>query len=317
MDRRDDEAQEKTLIFIHVPRTAGTTLSMTIERQFSAEAVFPGTLSVRRTRRTLRVLLGKRNTADQIMREFRGLSQDQKRKIEYLHGHMSFGVHTDLLRPGVYVTMLRDPVDRMISLYCFLRRRPDIGYYDQVKTMSLRDFVRDIGPHSRVRNAQVRQISGTGIDAPLPVDALEIAKEHLRKHFVVVGLTERFNESLLLLSRTFGWKWQDLLYSRRYQVGKNKPIQDHISQSVLGAIRRYNELDIELYRFAQRMFEESVREQGDRFSQELQAFERQLSSFQSRSQVVPSNWVYDLAISTHIWLQFGMRRIRHVVKSRA
>jgi hypothetical protein len=315
MDRREDEVREKALIFVHVPRTAGTTLSMTIERQFSAEAVFPGTLSVRRTRRTLRVLLGKRYTVDQIMREFRNLSKDQKRKIEYLHGHVSFGVHTGLLRPSVYVTMLRDPVDRVVSLYYFLRRRPDIVYYDQIRTMSLKDLFSDTGPHSVVRNAQVRQISGADIDAPLSVDTLEIAKEHLREHFVMVGLTERFNESLLLLGRTFGWKWRDLLYSRRYQVGKNKPRQDRISPSALGVIRKCNELDIELYRFAQRMFEESVRKQGETFSQELQAFERQLSSFQGRPQVVAGNWLYDLAVSTHIWLQFGMRRIRRAIES--
>ena len=317
MDRRDDGAQQKALIFLHVPRTAGTTLSMTIERQFSAKAVFPGTLSVRRTRRTFRVLLGKRHTVDQIMREFGGLSEDHRRKIKYLHGHVSFGVHTDLLRPSVYVTMLRDPVDRTISLYYFLRRSPDIAYYDQIRTMSLRDFVSDTGPHSVVRNAHVRQISGPDIDVPLLSDALEIAKENLRKHFVMVGLTDRFNESLLLLARTFGWKWRDLLYSRRYQVGKNRPLQDRIPQNALDLVRRCNELDIELYRFAQRMFEESVREQGDTFSQELQAFERQLSSFQSRPQVVAGNWVYGLAVSTHIWLQFGIRRIKHAIESKA
>lgn len=181
---------ERTLIFLHHPRTAGTTLSTTIERLFPPSAVFPGTLGVRLTRRTIRVLWGKRRTTGQILEEFSSLSEREKGEIRYLHGHLPFGIHTGLPRPGVYVTMLRDPVGRMISLYHFLKRRPDFGFYDQVKGMSLRDFVGEIGPYAG-NNAQVRRISGARLSASLTPDTLEIAKSNLCEHFVVVGITER------------------------------------------------------------------------------------------------------------------------------
>ena len=55
---------------------------------------------------------------------------------------------------------------------------------------------------------QLGAISGD-LDTPFGActsDMLERAKRHIEERFSFVGITERFDESLVLLRRTFAWK---------------------------------------------------------------------------------------------------------------
>jgi len=312
----DYNNQEKTLIFLHNPRTGGTTLTTTIERLFPIHAVFPGSLATRLTRRSVRIRLlwGGLRTSQQITDSLGQASKKDKRKIMYLHGHLPFGVHALLPKPCTYVTMLRDPVERIISLYHFLRRRPDMAWYDLLQDVNLRDFVADMDACG-CNNNQVRRISGIKPDEPLTADTLERAKENLTEHFTVVGLTERFNETLLLLSQQFGWNWRDLLYFRR-NAGKHARDQEVVSLGVTDLIRQRNQLDLALYQFAQQQFEQSVREQGASFQDRLIAFEKQLALFQARPPGRVWNQIKRLAIDLHIQALFCVRRFGSAVTFR-
>jgi hypothetical protein len=56
------------------------------------------------------------------------------------------------------------------------------------------------------RNEQVRRIAGVPPEkGPCTEATLEKALEHLRTDFAVSGLTERFDESLILMKRRLGW----------------------------------------------------------------------------------------------------------------
>lgn len=301
------DVRERTIIFLHNPRTGGTTLSTTVERLFPPRAVFPGTLSVRLTPRTFRVLWGRLKTPQQVVHTLTKLSEEDKRELKYLHGHLRFGIHAMLPQPCVYVTILRHPVDRILSLYHFLRRRPDMNWYDQVRTMGVRDFVAQTDA-CRCNNGQVRRLSGVGGDVPLTGDTLELAKRNLREHFMLVGITERFNAMLLLLAGELGLSWQDVLYSRR-NVGKYDHTQAEISDDVVALIRQRNDLDLALYQFAQQMFAQSVHEKGPPFQRKLRAFEVHLSRFQALPHVRVIDWARDLAIDLHVQVQFGIRRL--------
>ncbi|MGH8067121.1 MAG: hypothetical protein ACRERE_18170 [Candidatus Entotheonellia bacterium] len=92
----------------------------------------------------------------------------------------------------------------------------------------------------------------------------------MRKHFAVVGLTERFDETLILLRRSLGWR--RFPFYIRQNTTKNRLLKDNLSTEVLKAIKRYNELDMELYEYVRERFDESVDYQGTDFSRELRAF---------------------------------------------
>lgn len=202
------------------------------------------------------------------------LPPQHKAAIKLLHGHLSFGLHTYLPGDSTYFTFLRDPVERVISHYYFLRSHPDLFWIpEEIEQKALsfhevleRDMIMDI------TNVQTRLLAG--LPYLFPSDAytdehLETAKQNLQNHFLV-GLTERFDESLLLLSRAFGW--QNIYYKRR-NVTSQRPHRQEMPAKTVDLIKRKNELDVALYAFAQELFAEQLAQQNRSFFIGLRLFQ--------------------------------------------
>jgi hypothetical protein len=83
---------------------------------------------------------------------------------------------------------------------------------------------------------------------------LERAKTNLAS-FAVVGLTERFEESLILLQHAFGWPLH--CFPAR-NVGENRPRRTEVGEEAMKAIEDCNRFDLDLYRFACGLFERAV-----------------------------------------------------------
>jgi hypothetical protein len=97
-------------------------------------------------------------------------------------------------------------------------------------------------------------IAGADYDAPCTTETLLRAKENLQ-HFSVLGLTERFEESLALMKLRFGWKLES--YSS-FNVTRTRPKRRDLPQSTLDLIAERNRFDIELYESAARLFSEAI-----------------------------------------------------------
>jgi hypothetical protein len=115
---------------------------------------------------------------------------------------------------------------------------------------TLEDFVR----RSPRENVQTKMIAGADYDAPCTTETLLRAKENLQ-HFSVLGLTERFEESLALMKLRFGWKLES--YSS-FNVTRTRPKRRDLPQSTLDLIAERNRFDIELYESAARLFSEAI-----------------------------------------------------------
>src|SRR6187551_2305638 len=117
------------LIFLHIPKAGGTTFHDILERHYKPGEIFD-----------IRVLDQKQTSE----KEFIDLPAEQKKKINLLKGHMEFGWHENFGNAEVqYVTFLRNPVERIFSLYNYIHRRPKHYLYDKVagKKMSFEDYV--------------------------------------------------------------------------------------------------------------------------------------------------------------------------------
>ena len=175
--------------------------------------------------------------------------------INVMSGHMVFGAHRHLSPRYTYITFLRDPVDRVISDYYYVLRTPSHDYHEPVATdgYSLSDYVKS-GVTFYTNNLHARLISGEGEHVPFgectPAMA-EKAIRNLEEHSSVVGLTEYFDESIILMKQRLGWS---LPFYRVQNSTSNRPEKDEISESDRALIREYNAIDQTLYTYARERF---------------------------------------------------------------
>jgi len=249
---------DRAVIFLHVPKTAGSTLRRILQRQFEPSA----------THR----LYG--NHPEELFAQFRTLPESARLRIRLLLGHFGFGMHRHLASPFTYVAVTRQPVERVISDYEYIRNNAGHVFHRRMieANLGLREFV-ECGEWTFNDNAMVRMFAGM-LDAPvgsLDERALERAKSNIRDHFGLVGLTERFDETLVLLARRFGWR---SVYYERENVSANRPDKAAVPEDAVSAIARANALDIDLHRFVTEHFQREAEQEGPGFQDAVREFGR-------------------------------------------
>jgi len=230
------------VIFLHVPKTAGTTLHHILERCYPRN----------------QICSFKDPNYRSELENFQKLSTEKREAYRLIKGHLSFGFHRHLPGRSTYITFLREPVARTLSFYHYARSHPEHYLYpllgdDHVDLKIL--LRRRTATTHELFNLQTSMVAGDEWDDPeRPADraALKRAKQNLRSHFDVVGLTEEFDTSLRLLRRRFGWKVR--FYTRK-NVTRRKDQIDNLDPETHSLLREANALDIELYQFARELFD--------------------------------------------------------------
>jgi hypothetical protein len=187
--------------------------------------------------------------------------------IDLLSGEIAFDA--EAAPPEArYFTLLRDPVERATSQAASVHRQA--GREGQIpKEMSLDDAIVQ-GKLQTVDNLQTRQLAGATLDDPprgeCPRELLETATENVAEHIQFTGVTERFDESVVLIARAYGW--DDFAYP---PVHPNLP---DLKPEAVERLRAENALDLELYKFAEDRFSAAVGEAGAEFELDLKALRR-------------------------------------------
>lgn len=250
--------QEPLVIFVHIPKTAGRTLRTIIRSQYRPEQIcitnpLPG----------------------DPFHDYLNLPTERKAELRIVQGHFAYGLHEHVERPAVYVTMLRDPIARVISYYRFVRDHPEHRNHATVMEKGLAGFVKET-QSKQLDNAQLRYLASAQ-EAPFGACTeamLEQAIRRLNERFVAVGLLEAFDNSILLMRRALGWR---LPVYHSINVSKHRLGDDELTDEILGLLRDYNQLDQRLYDHASRRFEDAMRAQGARL-----AWERRLLRVMNR-----------------------------------
>jgi hypothetical protein len=248
-------------IFLHIPKTGGQTFHNIIDREYRGQYAFDTQIGVL--------------TADKVLameQSLHDLTLQELSQYRLLKGHMRFGLHEGLPLKYRYLTLMRHPIERAISHYYYIKSIPHHPFNAviQKENLSLESFLQWRSP--MVSNGQTRLIAGVDLDLPEEEcnrQTLERAKRNIENHFVLVGLTDRFDEALLLMQRLIGWR-------THYYVRKNVTVQrvrrKDLSPSALRHAEAANELDGELYEFARERFEATVQQMGSSFTRDLDRF---------------------------------------------
>lgn len=236
------------LLFAHIPKTAGTAARALFEHRFDSEQL---------------ALLYDRPPGTPLA-HFLEVPQIARDRYEAVVGHFAFGLHHFITRPVRYITFLRDPVERVVSLYYHNVHRAS-RHYDQIHAqgIDLGRFVRDRISY-QVENSMTQFLAGiehvAGGDRRVfrngcPDRMLDLAQRNLVDWFDLVAITERSLESFALLTRYLGLP--DLPAPRQNE-NRERPAVETMDEKILDEIRRINELDVELYRFARELFERQL-----------------------------------------------------------
>ncbi|PJB58552.1 MAG: hypothetical protein CO098_08015 [Bacteroidetes bacterium CG_4_9_14_3_um_filter_41_19] len=208
------------IIFIHVPKTGGTTLNTAMQQaywQTKPDFYYRHILADT-----------KESNAGDIF------NPDNFKKYS----------HFDIMM------MLRHPVDRAISEYYFMKERTEFMKLLQPIPNSFSEFINNPQTHNYV----VSFLTGNKIYSkkrPQPKDLKQIitAIESLPIH---VGIFEEFGKSLDLFSKETGVEWERKVEVKRMTF--KRPRMEELSEELTNSILRFNSLDDELYNYCLEKF---------------------------------------------------------------
>jgi hypothetical protein len=224
--------------FVHVMRTGGTTLEQQLRRNFPRAEVYPDP--------DLDFPEGD------IMHHLDvsyllGLPAERLERIRLFYGHFPFVVTEMLGVDLVTITLLRDPVERTMSLLRVLREQREAW-----RDLTLDQLYDDDNMFPRlIHNHQTKLFSITAADRPqsyrdeISVDGarLRLAQQNLER-VDLIGLTERYGEFVATARARFGWQ-----LSEQTRLNTAGPASDDTS-ALRDRIAADNAIDMELYAYA-------------------------------------------------------------------
>ena len=245
-------------IHLHIPKTGGTTLRDIIQRQYQSEKI---------------LMIPKLDESEDILKE---VSTSQINQLKLIQGHLKYGIHNHFHRRAKYFAIIRDPINRVLSTYYYVlsQKNNPQNLSTSNNQMTIYDYVQS-GVNPFLINGQTQLISGkTGnIDNPIikSEELFSLAKENIANDFLFLGITEMFDETILILKNMLGWHMPYYSIANRT---KNKPNYDAVNPTIISFIKEHNQLDIKLYNFTKTSLLNKIAEENDIFHNRINKFKK-------------------------------------------
>jgi len=252
-----------TPFFWHIPRSGGvvvkTMLSHCLRMTLAAEV---GELEGHDKDTELKVIsFAEHNYTNVNIATPEGISRALNMGLVPSHlSHTIVSAHVDLV-PSLFnandraraFVLFRHPVDRAASMFYFLKGTG----YPPLKNMTVDDYAKS----ELIENNWLVRILSESMTGPINMDNLEIAKEVLRKKFIV-GLLDNKRGSFARFDHYFKWKdspnyekefgcrkqLMDEKYSPKHPIRKDSDTWKLLLEQ--------NRFDVHLYDFAKELFQQ-------------------------------------------------------------
>jgi hypothetical protein len=227
--------KSKRLLFDHIPKTGGTGIHLYLRSHYPES----------------RILQMSLKEAWDTVNEFKGLSQRERDRFYLIHGHYANEL-IDLVHPEtLFITIFRDPTDRVISNYRYILEQPTHYWHRHVvgKKMDVVEFCQD-----RTISEAWNYLTSHYTHLPLeeiarnPERAARLAFDHLKGKFHFIGFLDELDFFMPIVARKMNFRKKFI--NRR--VNSSKPFSSDcvISQDARQIISEVNAADHILYRLA-------------------------------------------------------------------
>jgi hypothetical protein len=226
-------ARRHTVLFMHIPKTAGTALREAIAanyRQSELAYLYPSPPGF-------------------LMADLRALPLEQLRGLRMVIGHFQFGMHDWLPTAAEYITIVREPVARVLSQYRFLCQTQGAGPVPPLEQLLERELSVNFD------NAMVRCFAGVDEREYGPGCLNEghyrRAVSNMRQAFVYVGHQEHLSNAYRSLAKRYDWQPDAPLAMTNVSETKE---DGEVPASLQEVVREYNRWDSMLYEEVRRTF---------------------------------------------------------------
>lgn len=225
-------------LFLHIQKTAGTSI-VHLARQFYGESITSHG-------------------------ECWGSAPEQLSHVSFISGHIGYDFARSLMENRYTFTFLRDPAERILSMYYFCQgRNPDeFEIYDKARSLDLRGFLAagltDHCVRKNIWNNQVWQLAhgyahldDRSIENFGETELLNLAKAHLAQ-FSYVGFTETFDADAAEILKVLGLPKARQM--PRMNSTPERPGVAELSPEIKAMLDELTVLDRALYEYARIQF---------------------------------------------------------------
>ena len=221
------------VVFFHIQKTAGSSIVEMVQEKYHRSMVTHG-------------YFVEKNISELL-------------EFDFISGHFGFSYAQSLVKDRFSFTFLRQPSDRVLSLYFFCRQQPSNKFpiYKKAKDYSLEDFLlagfddpiikRHIWNHQTWQMASGRLgLNSDGVDEIDGLKMLDKAKKNLSS-LDFYGLSEFFSRDSNIVSSQLGLGLDIFEGSVNKSI---RPLVNHVSNRALDLLNELNTLDNKLYSWA-------------------------------------------------------------------
>ncbi len=220
------------VIFSHVPKTAGTSVESYLARQYKmSESLHINAPDLNQLPAVLKM---KKNTPRLICGH-----------------HPMHGLLYQLLptKPLIHMTVLREPINRVVSYYNYVKGKKDHPMYTKVSDLTFEQFMEDM-PSPELNNGQARRFAGQLHHLSMNNSTLlQTSISVLNECFTQVLTTESLHTQLIPMANMMDWEVPNM---PRHNISPKQLKVKDLSKKQKDLITEYNQVDIALYEWLTR-----------------------------------------------------------------